>query len=52
MIQEKNKIYQLYLKSKSNILVTKSETLHNLIKRETYLKPNLKATKAGTTATF
>ena len=31
MIQEKNKIYQLYLKNKSNMLVTKLETLQNLI---------------------
>ena len=30
MIQEKNKIYQLYLKSKSNMLATKLETLQNL----------------------
>ena len=31
MIQEKNKIYQLYLKNKSNMLATKLETLQNLI---------------------
>ena len=31
MIQEKNKIYQLYLKNKSNMLATKLETLRNLI---------------------
>ena len=31
MIREKNKIYQLYLKNKSNILATKLERLQNLI---------------------
>ena len=31
MIQEKNKIYQLYLKNKSNMLATKLETPQNLI---------------------
>ena len=31
MIQEKNKIYQLYLKNESNMLATKLETLQNLI---------------------
>ena len=31
MIQEKNKIYQLYLKNKSNMLATKLKTLQNLI---------------------
>ena len=31
MIQEKNKIYKLYLKNKSNMLATKLETLQNLI---------------------
>ena len=31
MIEEKNKIYQLYLKNKSNMLATKLETLQNLI---------------------
>ena len=31
MIQEKNKIYQLYLKNKSNMLATKLETLQNWI---------------------
>ena len=31
MIQEKNKIYQLYLKNKSSMLTTKLETLQNLI---------------------
>ena len=30
MIQEKNKIYQLYLKNKSNMLAIKLETLQNL----------------------
>ena len=30
MIQEKNKIYQLYLKNRSNMLATKLETLQNL----------------------
>ena len=30
MTQEKNKIYQLYLKNKSNMLATKLETLQNL----------------------
>ena len=30
MIQEKNKIYELYLKSKSDMLATKLETLQNL----------------------
>ena len=34
MIQEKNKIYQLYLKNKSNMLATKPETRQNL-----YMKP-------------
>ena len=31
MIQEKNKIYQLYLKNKNNMLATKLETLQNWI---------------------
>ena len=31
MIQEKNKIYQFYLKNKSNMLATELETLQNLI---------------------
>ena len=31
IIQEKNKIYQLYLKNKSNMLATKLETLQNLV---------------------
>ena len=31
MIQEKNKIYQLYLKNKSNMLAIKLETSQNLI---------------------
>ena len=31
MIQEKNKIDQLYLKNKSNMLTTKLQTLQNLI---------------------
>ena len=31
MIQEKNNIYELYMKNKSNMLVTKLETLQNLI---------------------
>ena len=31
MIQEKNKIYQLYLKNKSNMLATKLKTMQNLI---------------------
>ena len=31
MIQEENKIYQLYLKNKSNMSVTKLETLQNLV---------------------
>ena len=31
MIQEKNKIYQLYLKNKSNMLATKLETMQNVI---------------------
>ena len=31
MIQEKNKIYQLYLENKSNTLATKLKTLHILI---------------------
>ena len=31
MIQEKNKIYRLYLKNKSNMLATKLKTLQNLI---------------------
>ena len=31
MIQEKNKIYQLYLKNKSNMSATKIEILQNLI---------------------
>ena len=31
MIQEKSKIYRLYLKNKSNMLATKPETLQNLI---------------------
>ena len=31
MIQEKYKIYQLYLKNKINMLATKLETLQNLI---------------------
>ena len=31
MIQEKNKIYQLYLKNKSNMLATKRELLLNMI---------------------
>ena len=31
MIQQKNKIDQLYLKNKSNMLATKLETLQNLI---------------------
>ena len=31
MIPEKNKIYQLYLKNKSNMLATKPETLQKLI---------------------
>ena len=30
MIQEKNKIYQLYLKNKSNMLAIKLETSQNL----------------------
>ena len=30
MIQEKNKIYQIYLKNKSDMLATKLETLQNL----------------------
>ena len=31
MIQEKNKIYQLYFKNKSNMSATKLKTLENLI---------------------
>ena len=31
MIQEKNKIYQLFLKNKRNMLATKLEALQNLI---------------------
>ena len=31
MIHEKNKIYHLYLKNKSNMLATKLKTLQNLI---------------------
>ena len=31
MIQEKNKVYQLYLKNKSNMLATKRKTMQNLI---------------------
>ena len=31
MIQEKNKIYQFYLKNKNNMLATKLETLQSLI---------------------
>ena len=31
MIQEKNKIYQLYLKNKSKMVAIKLETLQNLI---------------------
>ena len=31
MIQEKNKIYQLYLKNKRNMLVTKLKTMQKLI---------------------
>ena len=33
MVQEKNKIYQLYLKNKSNKLATKLETRQTLIYR-------------------
>ena len=31
MIQEKNKIYKLYLKNKSNMVATKLKTMQNLI---------------------
>ena len=41
MIQEKNKIYQLYLKNKSNMLVTKLKTLQILVKANT-MKKSLK----------
>ena len=46
IIQEKNKIYQLYLKNKSNMLATKLETLQNLIYE------TLESCKANTMKTF